>query len=220
MFSKTLNPNRSDSLIANIRRQRLNLLLGFLISQKNPIRVLDIGGTESFWKVAGFPFNNLELKITLLNLTAQRVSLPGIVSVVGDACHMPQYEEGNFDLVFSNSVIEHVGTFADQESMAKEIQRISKRYFIQTPNRNFPIEPHFAFPFFQYLPVSIRVWLIMHFNLGWFKRIPEKTRARQIVNDIRLLNRQELKFLFPNAEIFVERFLGLISSYIVYAGWN
>jgi hypothetical protein len=220
MFSKTLNPNRSDSLIANIRRQRLNLLLGFLISQKSPIRLLDIGGTESFWKVAGFPFKNLDLKITLLNLTAQEVSLPGIVSVIGDACHMPQYKEGNFDLVFSNSVIEHVGTFADQESMAKEIQRICKRYFIQTPNRHFPIEPHFAFPFFQYLPVSLRVWLIMHFSLGWFKRIHDKTHARQIVNGIRLLNRQELKFLFPNAEIFEERFWGLTNSYVVYAGWN
>jgi hypothetical protein len=60
----------------------------------------------------------------------------------------------------------------------------------------------------------------MHFNLGWFKRIHDKTHARQIVNGIRLLNRKELNFLFPNAEIFEERFWGLTNSYVVYAGWN
>jgi 2-polyprenyl-3-methyl-5-hydroxy-6-metoxy-1,4-benzoquinol methylase len=74
---------------------------------------------------------------------------------------MPQFQNDEFDIVFSNSVIEHVGSYEEQNLMASEVRRVGKRYFIQTPNLFFPIEPHFLFPFFQFLPLDYRVTLII-----------------------------------------------------------
>ena len=63
---------------------------------------------------------------------------------------MDFFKDKSFDAVFSNSVIEHVGTFEDQKMMANEVIRVTNFYFIQTPNLYFPIEPHFLVPFFQF----------------------------------------------------------------------
>ena len=79
------------------------------------------------------------------------VSLPD----VGDAVDMPGISDGAFDVVFSNSVIEHVETYENQRRMAAEIRRVGRRYFVQTPNRHFPLEPHFLVPGFQLLPYPL-----------------------------------------------------------------
>ncbi len=126
----------------------------------------------------------------------------------------------SFDVIYSNSIIEHIGRFEDQTRMANEVRRVGKRYFLQTPNRWFPIEPHFLFPFFQFLPVSIRVFLLRNFPLGWIGKIPDAKRAREIVKSIRLLDRKELRELFPGAHFYEEKFFGLTKSFVVYDGWD
>ena len=162
-----------------------------------------------------------EVRVTLLNLGAQPVSNPKFESVVGDARDLSRYPDMAFDVVFSNSVIEHLGPdFTDQKRMADEIRRVGKRYFVQTPNRYFPLEPHFLTPGFQFLPVSVRVWLVSNFNVGWYKRIPDKAQAKREVESISLLSRRDLQRLFPGAQIYEERFLGLIKSFVAYGGWT
>ncbi|HYN82703.1 MAG TPA: class I SAM-dependent methyltransferase [Gemmatimonadaceae bacterium] len=94
------------------------------------------------------------IRVTLLNTQHQKVSSSRFLSAVGDARFIPQFATGSFDVVFSSSVIEHVGDYATQRRMADEIQRVGKRYFVQTPNKRFPLEPHFLFPWFQYLPLG------------------------------------------------------------------
>ena len=69
-------------------------------------------------------------------------------------------------MAFSNSVIEHIPPPLQQD-FANEISRVARRYFVQTPNRYFPIEPHYQFPFFQFLPRSLRQALNRRFTLGW-----------------------------------------------------
>jgi len=118
--------------------------------------------------------------------------------------------------VFSNSVIEHVGGYEDQKQMAREVQRIGKRYFLQTPNFYFPFEPHFLFPFFQFFPLWLKVFLLRHFSLGWRDKIPDKGEAIKTANSVRLLKKEELKELFPGAVIHDEKFGGLTISFIVY----
>jgi hypothetical protein len=108
----------------------------------------------------------------------------------------------------------------NQQQMAEELQRVGKRYFIQTPNFYFPLEPHFLFPLFQFFPLRLRVFLIHHFDLGWFNRITNKRKAAELVNSIRLLKKGELKKLFPKATIKDEKFLGLTISFIVLGGWQ
>jgi hypothetical protein len=131
-----------------------------------------------------------------------------------------QADDRSFDIVFSNSVIEHVGDHHDQLRMAEEVRRVGKRYFVQTPNKYFPIEPHFLFPFFQFLPLGLRVRLMQNFHLGWFPKTPERQKAREIVTGIRLLDRCEFRSLFPDATIYDEKVLGITKSFVAYAGWS
>jgi SAM-dependent methyltransferase len=196
-----------------LRRKRVELFLEFIRDLPPPIRVLDVGGTERFWVTVGLPDG---LSIMLLNRTAAPVETPGIESVAGDARHLGAFEDGAFDVVFSNSVIEHVGSFADQARMAAEVQRVGRRYFVQTPNRYFPIEPHFLFPGFQFLPRRIRAGLHQRFDLGWMKRAEDHSSALRNVDELRLLTRAELETLFPRARIWVERFWGWPKSYVAF----
>jgi hypothetical protein len=135
---------------------------------------------------------------------------------------MGQFRAGEFDVVFSNSVIEHLGTLNEQRWMADEIRRVGKRYFVQTPNRYFPLEPHFLVPFFQFLPLRMRVQLVRRFDLGWYGMggIPDPEHAEAVVRSIRLLSAGELLRLFPDGRLYRERLFGLTKSLIVYGGWE
>ncbi len=217
LFKKIADMREADSLITQLRRRRLVLFRALLDRLPRPVRLLDVGGTQFFWEMIGF-WGEQGLEITMLNLTSGWAR-PGFHSVVGDARDMRQFADQEFDVVFSNSVIEHVGTPDEQRQMASEIKRVGKRYFVQTPNRNFPLEPHFFFPGFQFLPLSTRIWLLQHFDLGWYKKIPDYTAARHEVETIRLLSRRDVTRLFPEGTLHQERFAGMTVSFVIYAGW-
>lgn len=178
------------------------------------IKILDVGGTQAFWKL--YKSDLKIVQITILNLNKIPIALVHFKSVVGDARNMKQFKNKEFDVVFSNSVIEHVGDWEDQKRMAKEVQRVGKHYFVQTPNYYFPIEPHFMFPFFQFLPQQIKIFLIQHFRLGWRPKTPDYLMAVKMVNSIRLLMKKELSYLFPNSTCLEENFLGFTKSFILY----
>ncbi|MEO7648000.1 MAG: methyltransferase type 11, partial [Gemmatimonadaceae bacterium] len=127
--------------------------------------------------------------------------------------------DAEFDVVFSNSVIEHLGNFAAQMRMANEVRRVGKRYFIQTPNLFFPLEPHFLVPGFQFFPLGLRAWMVSSFDVGWYRRIPDLHQARAEVESVRLLSRTDLRRLFPEARIYKERFAGIVKSFVAYHGW-
>lgn len=215
----------AGSLANMLRRERFGFFQQLLALVPRPVRILDVGGTENFWRQMGAAdgANSLadgQISIVLLNLTAPAVTLAGLASVAGDGCSMPQFSDGEFDIVFSNSVIEHIPNVEGQHRMAEEIRRVGKRYFVQTPNRWFPIEPHFLFPGFQFLTVGQRAWLLQHFHLGWYSKTPDRKEALELVSSIRLLNEREMLKLFPGALIYRERFAGLIKSLIVYGGFG
>jgi ubiquinone/menaquinone biosynthesis C-methylase UbiE len=139
--------------------------------------------------------------------------------VKGDARDL-KFPDASFDVVFSNSVIEHVGELPDQCKMAEEVKRVGKRYFVQTPNKFFFIEPHFLFPCFQFLPINVRAWLAMNFKLGWFSRQSSFAQAKYLVESIKLFSRSELLALFPESNLYEEKILGMVKSFIVYSGWD
>ena len=211
--------SNKDSISHSLRRKRFEIFKKFfksVIAKKNSISMLDVGGTISFWERMEF-VNEKKVKITLLNLGKQENnSGQNITCIVGDGCSMGSIKDQEFDVVFSNSVIEHVGTFEKQRQMANEIQRVGTSYFIQTPNYWFPFEPHFLMIGFQYLPVRIRAFLIRRFSLGWFDRITDYDESVKVASHIRLLKKRELGKLFPGATIIREKFLGLTKSFIVY----
>jgi ubiquinone/menaquinone biosynthesis C-methylase UbiE len=211
--------SRPGGFGTRMRARRHKFFMGLLQSVPQPIKILDVGGTESYWKTAGLPAS-LQYMITLLNLKKEDVSSPNVESIAGNAINMSELEDQSFDIVFSNSVIEHVGSFEDQKLMANEVMRVGKRYFIQTPNYWFPIEPHFLIPGFQWFPVFLRIWLIRHFDLGWYKRIEDPHQAYELLIHNRLLNKKEFQSLFPKAKLYEEKFLQLTKSFIAYGGWS
>jgi SAM-dependent methyltransferase len=217
---KTLGDNSNATSLANtMRRRRFAFFMSLLEGVPRPLRILDVGGEQQFWNIMGR--EHLEgVNVTLFNLTAQPVSADNFESVAGDARDLSRYENASFDVVFSNSVIEHLGPdFPNQRRMADEIRRVGRRYFVQTPNRYFPLEPHFLTPGFQFMPVALRVWMVSHFNVGWYRRIPDKVEARREVESVALLSKGQLRQLFPEARIYKEKFLGLTKSLVAYHGW-
>jgi len=207
-----------NSLASKMRIKRFSFFISLINNIPDPITILDVGGTASYWNVVVIS-SEKKVEITLLNRYRQVINREPFVSLQGDARNL-NFKDQSFDVVFSNSVIEHVGNFSDQQKMASEVRRVGKRFFLQTPNVFFPLEPHFLFPFFQFLPMSWRIWLVRHFDLGWMKKQYTKENALKLIESIRLLNKPELIHLFPGATIYEEKVLGLTKSYIVYSGWD
>lgn len=170
--------------------------------------ILDLGGDAPTWES-----HALERRVTLLNLDPR--SLRGHeAAVVASALTVP-FTDRAFDVVFSNSVIEHLGTAQRQQDFAAEVRRLCKTgYFVQTPNKWFPIEPHYLAPFVQFVPLSIRPHVIRWATpRGWLGK-PSRERCAELCHEIRLLDAREMSQLFPEARIVRERFFGLTKSVI------
>jgi hypothetical protein len=127
---------------------------------------------------------------------------------------MGEFPDRSFDIVFSNSVIEHLRTLEAQAAMASEVRRLADHHWVQTPNFWFPIEPHFLTPAWHWMPVSLRIALLRRRRWGWRGPCPDPQEARQLVEEIRLLRKRELQALFPDSRLVEERFLGLIKSFV------
>jgi hypothetical protein len=217
LFARVADHRSPDSLAARLRARRLAFFADLLASLSRPVTILDVGGTAAFWKKLDFAKDGV--KVIILNVKLEASDDARFESIVGDARDLSAFESNSIDVVYSNSVIEHVGTFEDQQKMAAEVRRVAKRYFVQTPNAWFPIEPHFLFPGFQFMPLALRTFLLTRFRLGWLPRERDPVRAREIVDSIRLLTAAQMRTLFPEAAVYRERFLGLSKSITTYHGW-
>lgn len=166
--------------------------------------VLDIGGTPFNWTL-----NSIRPVLTIVNLDAA-VS----PTVVCDARHLP-FKDGSFDIVYSNSVVEHVGGWESQNAFAAECRRVGKRYYVQTPNKWFPIEPHWIAPFIHWLPLRARYLFARNFTLRGILARPSREWCRDFLDQTRLLTVPEMRELFPDGQVWRERFGGLTKSIIV-----
>lgn len=180
--------------LARRARQRRHDLYRRVMAPRPEETILDVGcGTEG---LAGF-----EQGADITGLDAvERPDYPGRRFVRGDARALP-FEAGSFDIAYSNSLVEHLDPF-DRGRFAAEIRRIAGRYWVQTPNRYFPIEPHVLLPGFQFLPELARRRL-------WGLGMP-----RTPYEPVELLGAAELRELFPDAVILRERLAGLTKSLI------
>jgi predicted SAM-dependent methyltransferase len=125
-----------------------------------------------------------------------------------------QYGDKSFDIVYSNSVIEHLYTYENQEKMAREIRRIGKYYFVQTPANEFFIEPYLITPFIHWFPIKMQKILMRNFTIWGIITRPQKEYIENFLHERRLLNFEEFKQLFPEAEIIIERLFFMPKSYI------
>lgn len=182
-------------------RQRRYELFARLCDLRPEDRIIDVGAG---WGAALERFNSVN-PIVAVDLHATRagwLDAPNVTVVEADGTELP-FDDGEFDVAFSNSVIEHVPRDL-QAQFASEIRRVSRRYYVQTPNRYFPFEPHYQLPLFQFLPERFRRALNRRFTLGW--------QAKGEWEAIHLLSARELRRLFPDGEIHRERLFGLTKS--------
>jgi len=213
---KLISDNSKPNSLANrLRSKRHAWFESVTAGMKKPISILDVGGTSSYWQILSANSED-DFRVELINLSKESFKPPVVKSHSGDARDLTQFSDAQFDLVFSNSVIEHVGAKEDQRQMANEISRVASSYIVQTPNFFFPLEPHFLFPCFQFLPRSLRILLVKNFKLGWTEKASDTEQAARLVDSVRLLRESELVELFPDCEIYREKFFGLTKSIIAY----
>jgi SAM-dependent methyltransferase len=176
-------------------------------------RVLDVGGTPETWEILA-----ISPRVTLLNTPRTKNELARASWwVAGDGRALP-FRDGAFDIVFSNSVIEHVGDAESQRRFAREVARVGRAYWVQTPNRRFPVEQHLLTPLVHWLPKSWQRWIVPRFTV-WNALVRPAADRRAFylehyLNEVRLLTAREVAELFPGARIIRERVLGWTKSLV------
>ncbi len=210
------NQTNNGSISNNNRKKRLDFFEKFTDKLSKPLMILDVGGSDYHWRNSVFA-NDKNYYITIVDTELQNLNgFRNVCFIKRDAENLGFFDNKEYDIVYSNSLLEHINTFERQMMVAEEIRRIGKHYFVQTPNYYFPLEPHFLFPFFQFIPVQLKTKLIMKYNLGWFEKESDEFRAKEIVSSIRLLKKDELKKLFPDANLYTEKYMLLSKSFIAY----
>jgi SAM-dependent methyltransferase len=178
------------------RRARARRHARFLarVAPSPSMRIVDVGcGTIGLRGLAP------TLDITGVDVV-ERPGYPGPF-VRADATGRLPFADGEFDLAYCNSVIEHVAP-AQRAAFAAELRRVARGWYVQTPARSFPIEPHSLLPGAHWLPT-------------WLRRRYWRLGASGVWEDVRLLGRGELEALFGAVE--PERFGPLTKSWVALA---
>ncbi|HEX2213943.1 MAG TPA: class I SAM-dependent methyltransferase [Mycobacterium sp.] len=174
------------------------------------MRVLDLGGTPESWRLAPVRPQS----VTTVNLLALESWTPDIVAVQANACDLPSSVTADrFDLVFSNSLLEHVGGHVQRQRLADYVHQLADRHWVQTPYRYFPIEPHWLFPGIQWLPYEARIQVSLRWNRGHV-RTYTRDDAQAQVDEIDLVGISQMRGYFPTSDVWFERFAGLVKSLV------
>jgi len=200
IFRKITNIENSNSITTKIRQENFRIFKTLALSYNRKVKILDLGGTQEYWEMMKYTDPNL-IEITLINLDDTRVTLPNFSLVKMNVLDL-DISKLECDIIFSHSLIEHI---SNKERFAKMIRDSGKSYFIQTPNKYFPIEPHFLVPLFQFFPIWLKFWYIETF----------RKESLHEVESINLLSRGDLMKLFPNSTISGRKIFGLTQSFVI-----
>lgn len=192
---------------ARARARRHDLLVE-TFPEIRSMRVLDLGGRPETWAVVR------PAEVTVVNLVPAEIAgqAEHVVPVVGNACDPRLLAGERFDLVYSNSVLEHVGGHAARLAMAGNVHRFAARHWVQTPYRYFPVEPHWLCPGMQWLPAAGRVKVAQVWPLGHAGRADDRETAMSAVLGTELVGLTEMRHYFPGSRILTERYAGLVKS--------
>ena len=183
--------------------------------------IIDVGVTADKTEISSNFFENLypdSAKITAFsdqNAGWMESEYPGLKFVQGTALNLP-FDDNSFDLVFSSAVIEHVGSFANQNRFIGECFRIARKYvFITTPNRRYPVELHTAMPFIHWLPKKIHRRILKSLGKSFFA----------MEENLNLLTKHEIHKMcesnrIKDYRILTASFLGLPSNLLFFVTKN
>lgn len=173
------------------------------------MRVLDLGGQPDIWNFVSAPLNVTILNLPGIAAPAPKESVHQFEFVEGDACNVTAYADSSFEVVFSNSVIEHVGDEENQRAFAGEVRRLGAKYWVQTPSIWFPVEAHTGMPFWFFMPEFVRERYIRN----WEKKLPDWT---EMVKGTTVLSKRQMQDYFPDASVMIERKFAIPKSYIFF----
>ena len=182
-----------ETLRKNSRKKKYDYFIEMMQPEREQF-ILDIGASNGPFLEQDYPHRDriIALDISMSDLIELHQRYPQVICILGNGKQLP-FKDHVIPVIFANAVIEHVGDYENQKLFAEEIQRVSRKYFITTPNKNFPFEFHFKLPCYQFVPKSIQKWLNRKFGIGlWYRK--------GVWEDIHLLNIRKLKKLFPNSE--------------------
>lgn len=216
---------RPDSAGNQFRQRRIELLNALVAKadiRGRKCRILDIGGTFNFWHTWREMVDWTAVDVLCANhdpthSDEARNDVP-VRMIKADARRLDFAGPGEFDIVFSNSVIEHVGIWSDMKAMASEVRRVGVRYLVQTPYYWFPIEPHARTPFVHWLPEPLAYRLVMARRCGFWPKQDTVSGAVSVVQSARLIDGRQMAELFPDAELVRERFMGFTKSLVAVRG--
>jgi SAM-dependent methyltransferase len=196
-----------DAVSLRSRQRKLQLFLDEL-RPTSETTVLDVGADElGFGEGDGcttlnffeelYPWPERITAVGLQDGEGFHARYPRVRYVQGDACALP-FADGEFDVVFSNAVIEHVGGRERQRQMVSEALRVGRSVFITTPNRRFPVEVHTRLPLVHWLPAAAAhaVYEAAH---------------KDFAKELHLLSRRGLRSLFPGSVRIVNLGLTLVA---------
>jgi hypothetical protein len=177
--------------------------------------VIDLGGRASSWVQAAVRPKHVHIVNLEGETGLEAGELPAWAEVdFGDACDLPAAILGRrYDLVFCNSVLEHVGGHERRLRLADAVHKLAGSHWVQTPYRYFPVEPHFVAPGMQYLPNAAQATMAHRWPLSHSKPA-DRAGAIESALWIELLDRTQMRHYFPDSTIRAERFAGLTKSLI------
>ncbi|MET8835583.1 class I SAM-dependent methyltransferase [Micromonospora sp. NPDC004540] len=193
------------------RREARARWLGETFPDLANMSVIDLGGRLDTWLRA--PVRPKHVHV--VNLEPMSGGLPEWAALDhGDACGLPEHiARRRYDLVFSNSVLEHVGGHERRLRFAESVHSLADAHWVQTPYRFFPVEPHWLAPGMQFLPTAGRAWLAQRWPLA-YNPAGNRLDATRSVLWTELLDRTQMRHYFPDSTIRSERYLGMTKSLI------
>ena len=210
------------SKLSLISRARKLELFNRIIRPTEDMKLLDVGAQinpnsrNEHQLIDTYPWkhNFAVVNISQEHISAIKKRYPQVEAVVGDACELP-WPDKSFDVVFSNAVIEHLGSFERQKKMAAEIMRVGKLWFVTTPNRWFPFEFHMRLPLVTWLPGRsyLRIGNVISYN-----HIRRKYMFGMKRKDLRLLSARDLEECFPYSRIIKHRVTFMAETLIAVGG--
>ena len=170
---------------------RKKMYAAFTENFGEPNSLLDVGVTsadtvpEANYFEKFFPHKNRITAIGIEDASKLESEFPGVKFVKVKPGESYPFENGQFEVAFSNAVIEHITNEQERKKFVKELLRVSKSAFITTPNKYFWVEPHTGVPFLHFLSPNM------------FYKLLEKGKVSKFYNrnNLKLLDYHELKEL-------------------------
>lgn len=217
-----------EQVRARAARKRCSLFREFIGAAPRPLRVIDLGGSQVMWRRWLFSDED-RVHVTLVN------------SHAGDTSHLDEEAAGSFfvewrhdvrqltasdlapfDIVFSNSLLEHLYSRDEQRAVADTVMASGKPYFVQVPNRRCLVDPHFPHPlapFYAGWPRSVQAVALAHHRLGSGAKSGSVAAARARLRDYVPIDRATLQHLFPDSRVVTDWSLGLPMSLVARRGF-